>query len=114
MQSGLKSRSAQAGAAPSALGLNAPSMQLPLRFMLAGIIALATAGTVLITHPELLSTYHYNQHIIAVTHLFVLGWILTIVMGGTYQLVPVVLETQLYSERLARWQFAFHALGFTG
>jgi len=25
--------------------------------------------------PDLLATYHYNQYIIAVTHLFVLGFI---------------------------------------
>lgn len=31
-----------------------------------------------------------------------------------YQLVPVALETKLYSERLARWQYLFHLVGFTG
>jgi hypothetical protein len=31
-----------------------------------------------------------------------------------YQLVPVALETRLYSERLAKWQFAFHLIGFVG
>ena len=51
---------------------------------------------------------------IAATHLFVLGWICSVVMGAMYQLVPVALETKLYSERLARWQFAFHVVGFVG
>ncbi len=62
----------------------------------------------------MLATYHYNQYVIAATHLFVLGWITTIVMGAMYQLVPVALETKLYSERLARWQFMFHLVGFSG
>ncbi len=35
-------------------------------------------------------------------------------MGAMYQLVPVALETKLYSERLARWQFVFHVVGFVG
>jgi hypothetical protein len=35
-------------------------------------------------------------------------------MGAMYQLVPVALETRLYSERLAKWQFAFHVVGFIG
>src|SRR5690606_36539429 len=61
-----------------------------------------------------LATYHYNQHVIALTHLFVLGWITTIVMGAMYQLVPVALETRLYSERLAKWQFVFHVVGLVG
>src|SRR5665811_148026 len=55
-----------------------------------------------------------SQYVIAVTHLFVLGFICSIVMGAMYQLVPVALETRLYSERLAKWQFAFHLVGFVG
>jgi hypothetical protein len=35
-------------------------------------------------------------------------------MSATYQLVPVVLETRLYSERMARWHFILHVAGFTG
>ncbi len=96
------------------LSANAPSIRLPLRFMITGIVALLLAFATLLYRPDLLATYHYNQYIIAVTHLIVLGWICTIVMGALYQLVPVALETRLYSERLARWQFLFHLVGFTG
>jgi Cytochrome C and Quinol oxidase polypeptide I len=92
----------------------APSISLPLRFVLTGVLALCGAISWLVVRPELLTTYHYNQHIIALTHLVVLGWISSVVMGAMYQLVPVALETRLYSERLARWQFAFHLIGFAG
>jgi hypothetical protein len=68
----------------------------------------------LVARPAMLAAYHYNHWVIAATHLFVLGWILTVVMGAVYQLVPVALETRLYSERLAWWQFAFHVVGFIG
>jgi hypothetical protein len=44
----------------------------------------------------------------------VLGWVCSVVMGAVYQLVPVALETRLFSERIARWQFAFHVVGFAG
>jgi hypothetical protein len=93
---------------------NAPDVTLPLRFILTGVLALLAAVGWLVARPEILATYHYNQYVIALTHLVVLGWICTIVMGAMYQLVPVALETRLYSERLARWQFAFHAAGFAG
>jgi hypothetical protein len=46
--------------------------------------------------------------------LFVLGFISSVVMGAMYQLVPVTLEVQLHSERLVKFQFAAHALGFVG
>jgi Cytochrome C and Quinol oxidase polypeptide I len=96
--------------------VNAPvtSITLPLRFVVAGLLALVTGVAALVLRPELLSTYHYNQYVIATTHLFVLGWLCSIVMGAMYQLVPVALETRLYSERLAAWQFVFHVVGFTG
>jgi len=82
--------------------------------MLTGLVALCVGALWLVVQPAILATYHYNQWVIAVTHLLVLGWICSIVMGAMYQLVPVALETRLYSERLARWQFAFHLVGFAG
>jgi hypothetical protein len=99
----------QAGFSP-----HAPSVTLPLRFMVTGLLALLTGMALLLLRPEMLATYHYNQYVIATTHLFVLGWICTIVMGAMYQLVPVALETKLYSEKLAAVQFLFHLVGFTG
>lgn len=92
----------------------APSVALPLRFIVTGLLALFTGIGWLVAQPSLLTVYHYNQNIIALTHLFVLGFICSVVLGAMYQLVPVALETKLYSERLARWHFVFHLVGFVG
>jgi len=99
---------------PKPVAAAAPSIALPLRFVLTGLLALLAGVGCLIAQPHLLTSYHYNQNIIALTHLFVLGFICSVVMGAMYQLVPVALETKLYSERLARWQFVFHLVGFVG
>src|SRR3974390_166344 len=109
-----RSTPAKAGPTRPQFGANAPLVALPLAFILTGVGALCVGAIWLALHPELLATYHYNQYVIAVTHLFVLGWILSIVMGAMYQLVPVALETRLHSERLAWWHFAFHVAGFIG
>ncbi|MEI2724333.1 MAG: cbb3-type cytochrome c oxidase subunit I [Verrucomicrobiota bacterium] len=95
-------------------GVNAPALKLPLAFMLTGLMALTTGSVWMMCRPSMLAAYHYNQYVIALTHLFVLGWICSIVMGAMYQLVPVALETKLYSEKLAHWQFALHFVGFIG
>lgn len=100
---------ANPGASP-----HAPSILLPLRFLVSGVLAALVAMGFLLARPDILSTYHYNQYVIAVTHLVVLGFILTAVMGAMYQLVPVALETKLYSERLARIHFVLHLLGVAG
>ena len=92
----------------------APSVSLPLRFMITGLLSLLVGVGWLAVRPDLLATYHYNQYIIALTHLFVLGWLGSVVMGAMYQLVPVALETKLYSERLAKWQFIVHLIAFAG
>ncbi len=107
-------KSATAAAPGNALALNAPSITIPLRFVLTGILALFLGVGLLWYRPAILAEYHYNQYVIATTHLFVLGWMSTVVMGAMYQLVPVALETHLYSERIARWQFVLHVVGFAG
>ncbi|MBK9140354.1 MAG: cbb3-type cytochrome c oxidase subunit I [Verrucomicrobia bacterium] len=99
------------GGASSAL---APSVTLPLRFVITGVLALLAGLVLLAARPDILAAYHYNQYVVAATHLFVLGFVCTIVMGAMYQLVPVALETRLHSERTAKWQFAFHVIGVAG
>jgi hypothetical protein len=109
--------SAPATARPAAADTpfsGAPSVGLPLAFVLTGLVALASGAGWLVARPAMLATYHYNQYVIAATHLFVLGWICSVVMGAVYQLVPVALETRLYSEKLAWVQWACHVVGFIG
>lgn len=93
---------------------NAPSITLPLRFFATGLAAFVCGMIWLIVEPGILAGYHYSPHAVALTHLFVLGWLVSVIMGAVYQLVPVALETELHSERLARWQFAVHLVGFAG
>jgi len=90
------------------------SVGLPLRFILSGLVALVLAIAALAFWPDLAAAYHYNQWVVAVTHLFTLGWLSSVVMGAMYQLVPVALETRLYSARLAGIHFWVHLAGWCG
>ena len=92
----------------------APSVGLPLRFVATGFAAWLAGVVLLVARPDVLATYHYNQYVVAATHLWVLGFLCSVVMGAMYQLVPVALEVRLHSERLARWQFVFHLVGWVG
>ena len=95
-------------------GTTAPSSTLPLMFTVTGLLALFLSASWIVAQPEILAMYHYSPGAIALTHLFVLGWLCSIVMGAMYQLVPVALEAKLFSERLAQIQFAFHITGCVG
>jgi hypothetical protein len=90
------------------------SATLPLRYMMAAVVAflLAVAGVVWLA-PDLAGHY-YHPRIIALTHTVTLGWITLTIMGATYQLIPIVLERPVWSERLARWQFLVLLVGIGG
>jgi hypothetical protein len=91
-----------------------PTIGLSLCFVLAGVVSLVIGVILIIAFPEILATYHYNQRVVAVTHLLVLGFMGSVVMGALYQLVPVALETSLHSVRPGRWHWACHTTGFLG
>jgi hypothetical protein len=82
-----------------------PAPDVPLRYLVAaaGAFVLATLGVVWLA-PELAGHY-YHPRIVALTHTVTLGWITLTIMGASYQLIPIVLERTIWSERLARWQF---------
>ena len=58
---------------PAAIGIS-----LPLRFIATGLVSLMVGVVWLAFRPEVLATYHYNQYVIALTHVFTLGWITSV------------------------------------
>lgn len=90
-----------------------PSVWVPLRFFVVAQVAFVTVLFWLPFRVNDLLEFYYQGHILALTHLLTLGWITMTIMGASFQLVPVALETSLYSERLARWQFWFMLVGIT-
>lgn len=88
---------------PGAAG--GPAPDVPLRYLVAAAatFVLAALGVVWLA-PELAGHY-YHPHVVALTHTVTLGWITLTIMGASYQLIPIVLERPIWSERLARWQF---------
>lgn len=90
-----------------------PSLWVPLRYF---IVAQGAFLTVLFWAPFRVSDFldfYYQGHDLAFTHLLTLGWITMTIMGASFQLVPVALETTLYSERMARWQFWLMLIGIS-
>lgn len=52
------------------------------------------------------SGHYFQPKILALTHLAALGWVSMIIFGALYQLLPVILQTDLYSNKLAWLCFA--------
>ena len=80
---------------------NAPSSKIVIPHFIAGGIAFILVAVLLFFSSAELLTVYYNNKLIAITHIAILGWASMIVFGALYQLIPVVYETSLYSEKLA-------------
>jgi hypothetical protein len=87
---------------------------VPLAYLICAAVAFLVAALgVAWLGPELAGHY-YHPRLLALTHTVTLGWITLAIMGASYQLIPIVLEQPIWSERLARWQLAILAVAVTG
>ena len=77
---------------------------LPLAYLGAAAAAFVAATAALPWLAPELSGHYYHPRVLALTHAVTLGWITMSILGASYQLIPIVLERPLWSERLARWQ----------
>lgn len=74
-----------------------------LSFLLATVLLLAST--------EVAGEHYFHPPTLAITHLMALGWGTMIILGASHQLVPVLIEGRLYSERLAGASFVLAAVG---
>jgi len=87
---------------------------VPLGYLIGAAAAFLVASlSVAWLGPELAGHY-YHPRLLALTHTVTLGWVTLAIMGAGYQLIPIVLERPIWSERLARWQLAILAVAVTG
>jgi len=55
--------------------------------------------------------HYFSPELLSITHVAVLGWICMVIFGALYQLLPVILLSELFSNTLARITFVFFATG---
>ncbi len=76
-------------------GDNAVPFSVPARFMTVGALSLAAFWTGLAVRPELLLGHPALHGVLAVVHVFTLGFGASVLIGALHQLVPVLLITRL-------------------
>ena len=89
---------------------NAPDPSVVKPHFVFGSISLFVLSVMIILADSSLLEAYFNTKIVAITHMAVLGWAIMIVFGALYQLIPVVFETSLYNEKLAKFTFWFSGL----
>ncbi len=90
---------------------NAPSASVVLPHFAFGAVAFLVSSVMLFFVAADLTGHYSGTHLLSLTHVLVLGWISMIIFGSLYQLIPVVMEVKLYSEKLAIATFVLFGAG---
>lgn len=92
----------------------APPFKIVAKYFAAAIIFFVILNLMLLLNYSLIAGHHFQPKILSINHIATLGWITMIIFGAMFQLVPVVLETKLFSEKLAEIQFWIYLVGVIG
>lgn len=89
-----------------------PFKVVRLYFIIATITFIFLNGLMLLSSGYI-SGFHFQPKILSFAHMAVLGWATMIIMGAMTQLVPVILETSLFSVWIAKWGLWLYVLAVT-
>jgi hypothetical protein len=89
----------------------APNPSLVTPHFVIGGVSIILFALIIMLNPEILLLHYFNPTLLAATHLLVLGFITTICFGALYQLIPVILDVKLHSEKLGWISFSFLLIG---
>lgn len=87
------------------------SYKVVLPFYLYAAFAFFVAAILLFCNTHDFTSYYFQPHVLAVTHTMALGWGTMIILGASHQLVPVLIEGVLFSNKLAYLSFYLAAAG---
>ncbi len=83
---------------------NTPPLEVPLRFFLLAPWFLGAAGLLLLTADPAQWLNRWTPAWLGLTHLWVLGFMLVVMLGALQQVVPILLGSALpAAERVSRW-----------
>ncbi|HEY8895604.1 MAG TPA: cytochrome C oxidase subunit I [Niastella sp.] len=82
-----------------------------LPFYMYAALAFLVSACMLFSSSHAFTQHYFQPHILAITHTMALGWGTMIILGSSHQLLPILIERELYSNRLAHLTFVFAAAG---
>lgn len=72
-------------------------------FLIATILLVVSAGDI--------TSHYFLPRTLAITHIMALGWGTMMILGASHQLVPVLIQCKLYSNKLAYASFIMASIG---
>ena len=89
----------------------APPFSLVLHYFIGGVILNLISILVLLSFGSQFTQPFYNLQNAAIVHIQLLGFVMMIIFGALYQLIPVALEVPVFSFRLGYLQFYIYLAG---
>lgn len=91
----------------------APSFRLIQAHFALGLLGMCAFAAALAASGPELTGFFFQPLFLALVHLCVLGWLMPIAIGALHQLVPVVFEVPVRSEKVAWAALGFYAAGLS-
>lgn len=91
-----------------------PSYKMVRKYFIASIFAFVILTFLIFINAASIKGFYFQPKLLGLTHIATLGWITMIIFGAMFQLVPVVLQVKLFSEKLAEIQFWIFLIGLVG
>ena len=79
----------------------APGNKAVLPFYATGAIAFLVLCIVMLCTPQSFTQHYFTPHLLTIVHIAALGWGTMVIFGAAHQLLPVICEQDLYSEKMA-------------
>lgn len=90
---------------------NSPARWVVLPHYAFAAVAFVVLCLLLVFSADAFGGHYFHPKLLTLTHVAALGWATMIIFGSLYQLLPVVLEVRLYSEKLGTVAFVLLATG---
>jgi hypothetical protein len=96
--------------------MDIPRHQMPgkkaiIPYYAAGALSIVIIGLLTFISRRDFSGHFFQPHLLAITHLTVLGWGTMVIMGASNQLIPVIADQKLYNERIPVAVFVLLVIG---
>lgn len=88
----------------------APGNRAVLPFYATGAVMFFVLCVLMVFSPESFTRHYFTPHLLTIVHVAALGWGTMIIFGAAHQLLPVICEQDLYSEKMA--SFVWYTLTF--
>ncbi|MBB6611618.1 hypothetical protein H7F15_11265 [Pontibacter sp. Tf4] len=90
---------------------NSPGKWVVLPHYAFAALAFVALSILLLFSTDAFGGHYFHPKLLTLTHVAALGWATMLIFGAMYQLLPVVLDCKLYSEKLGTIAFVFLAVG---